>query len=85
MGIEEKRLHLKCKSCYGTMDVSEDREILLCPYCGSKELIIQSDRVKIQKIKSQVYKEVEHERQEKYKAVEFGKQAYEMDMRKLEI
>lgn len=72
MSVEDRRLCLICKSCKGILDVSDDREIILCPYCGSKELLIQSDRVKMQKIRSQAYKEVEHERQEAYKVL-FGK------------
>ena len=36
---------LKCKSCNGTMEMDEERPILFCPYCGSKELVEESDDV----------------------------------------
>ena len=36
---------LKCKSCNGTMEMDEERPILFCPYCGSKELVEESDEV----------------------------------------
>lgn len=85
MGIEERRIQLKCNSCGGTMEVCADREILKCPYCDAKDLIVQSDSVKIQKIKSDAYRDVEYKRQETYRDVELGKHAYEIDRRKLEI
>ncbi|MGM9625798.1 MAG: DUF6591 domain-containing protein [Eubacteriales bacterium] len=50
---------LKCKRCDADMTISEDGKFLKCPYCGAKELIDESDAVKIQKIRSQTYQEVE--------------------------
>ena len=46
-------ISLKCEACNGMMDVDEDREILTCPYCGSKNLIPISDAVKIEKIRQE--------------------------------
>ena len=43
---------MKCKECEGILEVDADREILSCPYCGSKELIVETDRVKIERIRS---------------------------------
>ena len=34
------------------MDYDDERQIVACPYCGSKELIEESDDVKIERIKS---------------------------------
>lgn len=34
------------------MDVGNDRQILMCPYCGSRELIVESDRVKVERIRN---------------------------------
>lgn len=50
---ETLRVQLKCKSCNGVMEVDPEREILNCPYCGSRDLLVESDSVKIEKIKSQ--------------------------------
>ena len=44
-------IKLHCSNCGGTMDVSTDRSVLLCPYCGSKELIQESEQVQIERIK----------------------------------
>ena len=56
-------IQLKCKNCDRTLLIEKNKDILFCPYCGSKELIIESDAVKIQKIKLQTYKEIELEKQ----------------------
>lgn len=52
-------VQLRCKSCNGVMDVDEDRPILMCPFCGSKEIILEGDKVTIQRIKSKAYRDVE--------------------------
>lgn len=57
-------VHLTCQKCGGTLAVDEEKTVLLCPYCGSKELIIEDGRVTAQRIKSETYKEVELRRQE---------------------
>lgn len=49
---EPKVLRLKCQNCNGVMDVDEDKMIAFCPYCGSKNLIIESDVVRVERIKS---------------------------------
>lgn len=42
---------LRCEDCNGVMDVDPDREIISCPYCGSKHLVLDSDAVKIERIR----------------------------------
>lgn len=44
--------HLVCQNCGSSMEFDDDKQIVACPYCGSKELIIESDDVKIERIKS---------------------------------
>ena len=46
-------VHLTCKNCGSSMTFDDDKQIVACPYCGSKELLIESDDVKIERIKSQ--------------------------------
>lgn len=59
---EVKTYLLKCKNCGGVLNGDEDGDnIIECPFCGSKELIIESDAVKIARIKAN--KEVELGRQ----------------------
>lgn len=43
---------LVCQNCGSSMEFDDDKQIVACPYCGSKELIIESDDVKIERIKS---------------------------------
>lgn len=72
------RVQLKCKSCNGVMDIDEDRPILKCSFCGSKEIILEGDKVAIQRIKSKAYKDVELGKQQTFKEVELGKKELEI-------
>lgn len=59
--VEEpvKRIVLKCSICNGQLESEEGKQNLICPYCGSRELILDSDSVAIQRIKSEAFKDVE--------------------------
>ena len=57
-------ISLRCEACDGVLEVDEDREILSCPYCGSKELIAESDDVRKERIRSRAYTKVELGRQD---------------------
>lgn len=56
---EIKQVQLKCKSCGASVTVDNDKRLMTCPYCGSAELIIYSDDVEIQRLKSNAYRDVE--------------------------
>ena len=44
------------------MHLSSDRQVAMCPYCGSTDLLIESDEVKLERIRSQAYVDVESSR-----------------------
>lgn len=46
-------ISLRCEDCLGTMEVDESREVLTCPYCGSKKMLPVSDAVKITKLNNE--------------------------------
>ena len=52
-------ISLRCKSCGGIMVADGGREIVSCPYCGSKELIEDSDEVKKSKAWYKTYEHLE--------------------------
>lgn len=52
----EKIIKMKCESCGEIMDYNKEKEIIFCPYCGSKDLIIASDKVQIARIKAETEK-----------------------------
>lgn len=54
-----KTITLVCSKCSGTMTVDENNRSLFCPYCGSKELILESDAVATEKIRALTQKEIE--------------------------
>lgn len=55
---------MKCKTCGGVLDMSNDREILFCPYCGSKELIEVSDDVRKERIRAEAKRGIERDKGE---------------------
>ena len=56
-------ISLRCKECGGIIEVDRSKNVLFCPYCGSKSIIPESDQVKIAKIKAEERIEREKERQ----------------------
>ena len=56
-------ISLKCKDCGGIVEVDPSKNVLFCPYCGSKAMIPESDKVKIARIKAEECIEREKERQ----------------------
>ena len=55
---------LRCKECSGFLEVDEDRVVTFCPYCGSKELIEESDDVKKERIRTNAQTKIELGKQE---------------------
>lgn len=50
---------MKCKKCDGDMTLSKDGKMMICPYCGTTELVDESDAVKTERIRQDAYKEIE--------------------------
>ena len=70
-----KKIQLKCRQCGGTMHASDKHRVLFCSYCGSEELVEESDAVKIETIRNETYKEIEHKKIETYRELEHEKLA----------
>jgi len=96
VNAEQKTVLLKCKVCGGTLRVDANKSVLVCPFCQSTELLVESDDVTIQRIKSETYKEVELEKlkheekmedrkEEKAQKAEEAKKAYTGKFGKLAI
>lgn len=52
-------ISLRCKACDGLLEVDENNRIFYCPYCGSKELVEESDEVKKERIRSDAQTKIE--------------------------
>lgn len=82
-------VQLRCKKCGGVMDVEADRPIIFCQYCGAKELLNESERITVQRIKSKTHKEIELERlgfeKEKYNRQEVFREQQEQQEREREL
>ena len=57
-----EKIQLRCKSCNGTLIGNANSPILQCPFCGSPEIIVESDLVKTQRIKSNEHITIEKEK-----------------------
>ena len=58
----QSAIRLQCKSCGGNLTIDPQREVLICPFCGSEELITDSDAVAVEKIRQKTtFKQWEHE------------------------
>ena len=44
---------IRCQACDSNLEVDPEKDILCCPYCGSNQIIIEDDSVRIEKIKAQ--------------------------------
>ena len=57
-----------CSNCGGQLEIDTSKEYTECPYCGTKysvpDLLGDTEAVRVEKIKSQAYKEVEKGRQQ---------------------
>lgn len=51
-------ISMRCKDCGGILEVDETQNVMFCPYCGSKELILESDEVKKERIKYEAMRDV---------------------------
>jgi len=75
---------LECQHCGGIMDVDETRNVKVCPYCGSKELVEESDSVTKQRIKSHAWKEVQHDKEETKRVIVKEQEVTERERKKNE-
>ena len=55
-------ISMRCKDCGGILEVDETQNVMFCPYCGSKELILESDEVKKERIRTNAETTIEIER-----------------------
>jgi len=79
-GSVPRTVKLRCKDCGGTLEIDSERKIFMCPFCGSKELLLDSDNVQIQKIQSGAYKDVEIYKTDAYRDVELRKLELEREI-----
>ncbi len=53
----------KCANCGATLDINQSKETTVCPYCrasfNTSELLGESDELKIEKMKTEAYKDIE--------------------------
>lgn len=75
-----KRVKLRCKDCGATMTIEADNQQAVCPYCGSKEIIIEDTKVTLERIKSKTAKDlsnIEFKKAQEKNKVDLEKLYYE--------
>ena len=82
-----KRMQMRCQNCNGELRFDSDKSILSCPFCGSTEIIVESDEVKLQRMQNEIETErlLAQERQQKRQyQLELEKAQKELDKKKAE-
>ena len=59
-----KTIKLKCEACGGEMTIEADKNVAICPFCGSSKLIIEDKDVLIEKIRNDGLKDTNKVRRE---------------------
>ena len=79
-----------CKNCNGKIEIDADKEVTVCPFCGTKyataEILRESDAVRLEKLKLQAEREREQRKRENAREQEaLAKQKNETDLKNLEL
>lgn len=79
-----------CKNCNGKIEIDADKEVTVCPFCGTKyataEILRESDAVRLEKLKLQAEREREQRKRENAREQEaLAKQKNEADLKNLEL
>ncbi len=64
---------LKCTNCGGHLEVDKENDIANCPYCGTSNLLVESDEVVVERIRNKTFKAVASEKIQADKEVELTK------------
>lgn len=51
-------IDLTCPKCGAPLEIHKELSELSCPYCGYKKALMESDAVKIERLRTEAYKEV---------------------------
>lgn len=83
--MNNKSVSKLCANCGGKLKIDPYQEIVECPYCGTNhsvsELLGESDKVQIERIKLKTYKDMEASRQQ----FESENLKYEIEMEKINV
>lgn len=79
-----------CKNCNGKIEIDADKEVTVCPFCGTKyataEILRESDAVRLEKLKLQAEREREQRKRENAREQEaLTRQKNEADLKNLEL
>lgn len=79
-----------CKNCNGKIEIDADKEVTVCPFCGTKyataEILRESDAVRLEKLKLQAEREREQRKRENAREQEaLARQKNEADLKNLEL
>ena len=79
--VKTRQMH--CASCGASLELSDENEqILFCPFCGSKELILESDEVVIEKDRNRTFKEIKLDEHKMIREIELERLRFDKELSK---
>jgi len=63
-------INMRCPDCGGTMIIDNSREVISCPFCGSKRVYIDSENIKIEKVRFAAKENIERIKADKETTIE---------------
>ena len=77
-----RTIRLRCPNCDGVMKADEKGKYMICPYCGSKELIVEDEQVTLAKLKAQeLAQRAKEEKERTEREAELSAKKAEKDLR----
>ncbi len=71
-----RTIRMRCRNCDGTMEADAENRILTCPYCGSRELIVESEAIRLEKLRAKQAQEEAARAEEEKSARTFEKSIF---------
>lgn len=77
------QVQLRCRSCGGTLHMEGDQQYLYCPFCGEASLLVDSDTVKVERLRTSAQTEIARGQQAVQRELELKRQEKEVELEKL--
>ena len=87
--LTAKMIRMKCSQCNSEMEIQENEliggmQVLVCPYCGTRAMVVQDDEVLKTNIVTAAKKEIELTKERNKKEVEMASMQTQIEQKKID-